>query len=63
MLALSRRPKQSIWLRKNIEIKILEHSRGITRMRITTPRNVKILHKKLRNRRENKYEDYFTTAD
>jgi carbon storage regulator CsrA len=63
MLTLSRRPKQSIWLGENIEIKILEHSRGITRMGITAPRNVKILCEKLRNRRGNKYEDYFTTAD
>lgn len=63
MLALSRRPKQSVWLGENIEIKILEHSRGIARIGIAALRNLKILCEKLRNRRGNKYEYYFTTTD
>jgi len=63
MLTLSHRPKQSISLGENIEIKILEHSRGVTRNEITALRNAKIFREKLRNRRGNKYEHYFSTTD
>ncbi len=52
MLTLGCHPKQTILIGQDIEIKILEHSRGVTRIGITAPRNVKILLGELQERKQ-----------
>lgn len=48
MLILQRHPGQSIWIGKDIEIVVLGHSKGITRIGIHAPPDLTILRDEIK---------------
>lgn len=48
MLILQRHPGQSIWIGKDIQIVVLGHSKGITRIGIDAPPDLTILREEIR---------------
>ncbi len=48
MLILQRQPGQSIWIGKDIQIIVLGHSKGITRIGINAPEELVIVQEEIK---------------